>query len=283
MAWNDLDTDEMVSLFAPFVEEPEVKKQFLSIKEVAGLYEQVTDVYQEVLSVRPPDVSKDPEYQKLSAAQRPVDYRHDRFVRFVSLTVEAQRERALAQTPPDQDRAAAWDTVFTEVFPDGTRIMNASYRAESGNTLRLKKLLDSPEGENTAALLKTVAVKKGETLLDTVGLWIEAGTELGKLESKKAARLAALSGEPAKEPRVVQAARSRWIAIATLLASNLAVSKAPAKVRNAIGHPLSAAAEKAGKRAASPEEPAGDVTAPEDGATPAAKPAAPEAGKPSGG
>jgi hypothetical protein len=272
LAWKDLEITEMVDLFAPFILDPDSKKHFLSIKEVAGFYELLAEAYEGVLSVRPPDTSKDAEYQKISAAQRPVDYRHDRLARCAALIVEGQCERARAQTPPDEERAGQWNWAYDQLFPDGTRIINASYRAESGNALRVKKLLESQAGEGVAALLKTVIVyaggKKGEgkeTLLDIVQQWITAGTELGALEAKKAARLAAMSSEAPPEQRVIQSARSQWIAVANMVTSALAMSKAPLKDRNAISHPLLSAAEKA---AAPPAAPEAAPPAAEDGSSP---------------
>ena len=96
-------------------------------------------------------------------------------------------------------------------------------------------------------------------------MWIEQGSQLDVLETKKAARIAVLENAPPTPVRVVQQARSTWIGIATLLVQVLSVSKAPAAAKAAIAHPLTDAASKAGRRAsrrpgtaapATPEAPA---------------------------
>jgi len=249
VAFNDLDTTEMVSLFSPYVNNPEAKKQFLLIKEIAGLHDQVTSAYQAVLAVRPADPTTDAELQRISTEQKPIDYRHDRLARVVALSLECQRERALAQTPPDEARAAACDSAFAAAFPEGTNIINASYRAEAGNTERLQKHLESAEGVVTKATLKSIPVQKGETLLDTVTAWIATGAELGALEAAKAARIAQLQSAPTAPTRVVQQARSQWITVASLLVQIAEVSSAAPEVKNAIVHPLIDAASKGGRRA----------------------------------
>ena len=267
MAYNDLDNNEMASLFSPIVNNPEVKKQFLSIKEVAGFYEQVDDAYHAILAVKPPDETTDAQLRQIMLAQRPLDYRHDRLVRVSALTLEAQRERALAEETPNEERAAACDAAFDALFPDGTAIINASYLAESGNTERVKKLLRGPDGAGLKELLATIPVdknesapKKSKTLLDVGEEWSKGGAAVGELEAKKAARLAELASKLPPPARQIQAARSQWIAIASILANALAVSKAPIALKNAVGHPLANAAAKAGKRAA------GKAAAPVDAA-----------------
>lgn len=247
MAFNDLETTEMVSLFSPIVSTGTVKTQFLSIPEVAGLHKQVVTAYEGVLSVRP-DPTGDPELQRIAEHQKGVDYRHDRLARSVALFLEAQRERALGENPPNEERAAECDAAVAEILPTGTAIIIASYRAEAGNTQRIERLLGQPEGKDATAVLKSIPVQKGESALDTVKLWIEAGAELDKLENQKAARLAALQSAPAPAQRVIQGARSQWITIATLLVQNLSVSSAPEETKNAIRHPLLDAAQRAGKR-----------------------------------
>ena len=160
------------------------------------------------------------------------------------------------------------------LFPDGGSIFLASYRAESGNTERVERLLESPEGAEAKAALKSIPVQKGETALDTVQLWISAGDELGKLENKKTARAAALQSAAPPAQRVVQQARSQWIKVAGLIVANAEVSDAPAATVSAVTHSLLSAAAGAGGRGArkgSPEQP----PAPAEPASPADGSAAP--------
>lgn len=250
MSFKDLDINEMVSLTSPFVNDGPVKKTFLSIPEIAGFHPKVVAAHGAVVSVRRAEEITDPEVAELSAKQKVVDVRHDRLGRCGSLLVEARRERALAEDPPDEATAAACAEALGALFPDGAAILIASYRAEAGNTERLERYLDQPESADVRALLKSIPARKGETALDVVTQWIQAGTELGELETKKAARIAALQNEPAAPLRVVQAARSQWIKVASVLVQALELSDAPADAKTAILHPLVDAAARAGSRAA---------------------------------
>ena len=249
MAYKDLDMNEMVSLFSPFVNDAAVKKQFLSIPEIAGLYSRVTAAYEAVVSVRPAEDTDDPQLLELIAAQKIADNRHDHLARCVALVLEARQERALAESPPDEATAAACRAAIAAVLPDGTGITNASYLAEAGNTQRLERLLAESDSAAIKTLLKSIPVKKGETAFDVVTVWIQVGGELGQLEAKKAARLAALEGAPALPQRVIQGARSQWIKVASLVVLTLDISDAPAELRAAVAHPLTSAAERAGLRA----------------------------------
>ena len=274
MAFNDLDLNQMVSLFSAYVNDAELKKQFLSIPELAGLFPRVVSAYQGVLSVRPTELVNDPETVALSTTQKGVDNRHDRLGRATLLFLQAQRERALAEDPPNEERASALTATIDTLFPDGGSIFLASYRAESGNTERVERLLESPEGAEAKAALKSIPVQKGETALDTVQLWISAGDELGKLENKKTARAAALQSAAPPAQRVVQQARSQWIKVAGLIVANAEVSDAPAATVSAVTHSLLSAAAGAGGRGArkgSPEQP----PAPAEPASPADGSAAP--------
>lgn len=250
MAYKDLDINEMVSLFSPYVNEQATKQKFLSIPELAGLHSKVAAAYEAVVSVRPIEEVNDPALAEISAQQRIMDNRHDRLARCLALALEARRERALAETPPDDATAAGCVDALAVLLPEGTGITNMSYRAEAGNTERLERLLAEPGSAGTKALLKTIPIKKGETALDTVVLWIQAGAELGKLETKKAARLAALQTQAAPPLRVIQAARSQWIKVAALVVQVADVSDAPAEVKAAVVHPLVTAADRAGQRGA---------------------------------
>lgn len=250
MAFNDLDTPEMVSVFSPFVNDPKVKKDFLSIPELTGLHKQVVSAYEGVVSVRPAEAAADSELQAIMAQQKKVDFRHDRYTRFLVLALEAQRELALAEDPPNTERAEACDAASLAILPGGTGIINASYHAEAGSTERMQKHLDSAEGKKTAAVLKSVPVKGKETALDVVQSLIAVGAELGKLEAKKAARNAALASTPAAPQRVIQGARSKWISVASLIVQAVELSDAPESVKAAIVRPLLDAAERAGKRGA---------------------------------
>lgn len=256
MALNDLTINQMVALTAPLVNEAALKKQFLSVPEVAGLHKQVVRAHEAVLKVRPSDAINDPVLRKIGEDQRPLDYTHDRSARALALGLEAAREWALAQDPPDEARAQDCDQAFSALFPDGVGVINTSFLAEAGHAQRNATLLaDKALGEPVKATLKSILIRKGQTLLDVAEAWIASGKALGQLEAKRAARLAELHVGPAPEQRVVQNARSLWIATVALLTQTLGMAEASDAVKAALAHPFTDAAEKAGRRAAKKASP----------------------------
>ncbi|WP_437596040.1 hypothetical protein [Sorangium sp. So ce590] len=260
--------EEMVALLAPWVENAQRKRLFLSIPEIAGLHPRVVEAHETVLAVRPAKTAGSPRMVELTQELAVVDTRHDHLAKAVSWGIDAHREHCLAGEPPDAERAAACDQVQGKLFPSGLSIIKASPTAESGNTARIARLLD--EEPAIAEFLKGIPAAGKTTLLHTTQRWIKAGKELSAIEHERDALAAKEKTAPVPNATILSA-RSKWLRVVSAVLSNLDLSDAPAEAIETIRGPVLKASERAGKRYAGvgPSE-----TAVEEPPAPAA-PAAP--------
>lgn len=270
-----LSLAEMVALLAPWVEDPKQQKLFLSIPEIAALHPRVVEAHEAVLAVQPKSNGMSPGLRALTEKSNGADRRHDHLARAASYGIDAYRALCLAEDPPDVAGAERCDVVQKKLFPDGLTILNTSPLAEAGNTARVARLIeDEPE---IAAFLKTIPVRGKASLLDVVKRWIAAGRELQKIDHARA-ELEATEATTPPSKTTIQAARSQWFKVVSLVLSNLEISRAPARDIEILRGPVLRASERAGKRYGSgkaeevaPEDTAG--TAPEGAASGAPAPA----------
>lgn len=263
-----LSLAEMAALGLAWVEKGARRDTFLSIPEIAPHHPSFIDAHTAILAVQPADRTMSPELRKVTDEGNALDIRHDRLLRAGSLGLELGRTLALAADPPDTGRAAMCDRVLQKLYPDGLSAMNTSWLAEAGNTARIAQLLE--QEPDLRPFLKTIDVPGKTTLLDVVDRWIAAGDGLRKLELKREE----LTGDGPADKATIQAARSRWIRLVSVILTNLEVSTAPAEAIEAIRGPVLRAAARAGKRypTTTPETPAAEPAA-EPGETEAPSPA----------
>lgn len=254
MALNHMTLAEMVGVTLPWVTPGKQRSLFLSVPEIAGLMPVVEQAHAGVLGAQPNLAGMSPEVRAILEEEEVVDIRHDCLARGGNWILEGHRQICLGSNPPDAERAALCARVLRKLFPQGLKIVTASFVAESGNTARVAQLLETDA--EIKPLLKSIPVRKGETLLDVVLKWIEEGATLGALEDQRTA-LAAESavGAPAndKAPKAgkTQAARSAWINAVNLVLGALAVSSAPAQAIEALRHRAVEVSEKAYRRSIS--------------------------------
>ncbi|WP_437475958.1 hypothetical protein WME75_25195 [Sorangium sp. So ce1014] len=269
-----LNLDEMVALLSPWVEDPKQRKLFLSIPEVAALHPRVVEAHEGVLAVQPSrGGGASAKVRALIDQSTEVDRCHDHLARAVSYGIDTHRELCLAEEPADAARAAQCDGVQKKLFPSGLSILNASPLAEAGNTHRIARLLeDEPE---ITDVLRSIPARGKASLLDVVKRWLAKGRELQALERARTELEATQATTPTTKT-TIQAARSQWFKIVSLVLSNLEMSRAPARDIEIIRGPVLRASDRAGKRYASskPEE-----APPEDEAeSPATEPSGDDGG-----
>ncbi|WP_437669673.1 hypothetical protein [Sorangium sp. So ce131] len=259
-----LTIEEMVALMAPWVENAQRKRLFLSIPEIAGLHSKVARAYESVLAVRPAKTGPSGAMSALNEELARTDARHDHLAKAVCWGIDAHREHCLGEDPPDADRAAACDDVQPKLFPSGLAIVKASPAAEAGNTARIARLLE--EEPSIGALLKAIPAPGKTTLLHTTQRWIKVGKELAAIEHRRD-ELAAKEKTAPVTRATIAAARSQWFRVVSAVLSNLELSDAPAEAIETIRGPVLKASERAGKRYAggstaeepSPEAPAAEA------------------------
>lgn len=239
-----LTLEEMVALLSPWVSKTKRRETFLSINEIAPLHPAVVEAHAAVLAVRPADTSRTPALRKLDEKAARIDDRHDNLARATNYNLQAERAHCLAAETPDTDRAALCDRILAQLFPDGLAVLNTSYLAESGNTARVAKLLaDEPE---IGTFLKSIPVRGKKNLADTVAEWIGTGRELEVVEHEREEHLSKQAVPASKA--TIQAARSQWFRVVTLILNNLELSKAAPEAIEAIRGPVLRASDRAGKR-----------------------------------
>ncbi|WP_437593084.1 hypothetical protein [Sorangium sp. So ce1000] len=240
--------EEMVALVAPWIEDAQRRRLFLSIPEIAGLHDKVVEVHGAVLAVRPSKASVSAGMTSLNDELVTADERHDHLAKAVSYGIDAHREHCLAEEPPDVGRAEACDRAQASLFPTGLAIIKASPTAESGNTARIARLLD--EEPSIAAFLKVIPAPGKTTLLHTVQRWIASGKELSTIERRRDALAAKEKTAPVVNATIL-AARNQWLRVVSAVLSNLEISSAPAEAIETIRGPILKASERAGRRYAS--------------------------------
>lgn len=241
-----LNVHEMVGLIAPWGNDAKRKVLFLSIPEIAALHPKVIQLHAELLGAQPAAAPVSPAQQKIIDEATAVDTRrHDPLARAVAAGIEADRANCLAQDPPDLARAKLAEEIQAKLFPGGMSIVNESLLAESGNTARVAELLQ--EEPAIGIFLKAIPVRGKTALLDTAGRWIASGTELGKLERAREELEAKEATKPLGKA-AINALRSRWIRLVSLVLSNLDVSDSPAEALETIRGPVLKASERAAKR-----------------------------------
>ena len=194
MALKYLSTLEMVSLSGSWVEKKHPdRRALLSVPAVAVLLPHVDAAHSALLASK-----RDPELKRLagiSAMEGEVDGIHDNLARGIWYALEAQRY--LARDATQAERLAK---LQGELFPDGLKVVQYSYRETAGQGALLASSL-TPEQK---ILLASLPVPGG-TLLDEVHAWLEAAARLGALENERT-RLT----EPLPPGTSVRA-RSLWI------------------------------------------------------------------------
>ncbi|WP_438031541.1 hypothetical protein [Sorangium sp. So ce204] len=270
-----LNIDEMVALLSPWVEDREQRRLFLAIPEIAALHPRVVEAHDAVLAVQPSSrggrVSS--KLRAIVDETSKVDRRHDHLARAVSYGIDAHRELCLAEEPSDAARAAQCDAVQKQLFPGGLSIVNASTLAEAGNTARIARLLEDEPG--IADFLRSIPARGKASLLDVVKRWLAKGRELQTLERARGEIEATETATP-PSTSTIQAARSQWFKIVSLVLSNIDISRAPARDIELIRGPVLRASGRAGKRyAGSKTEQAPQD---DDAAVPATEPGGPEPG-----
>ncbi len=240
-----MNGDEMVGITGPWGTDAKRKAVFLSIPEISGLHPKIVEINAELLGAQRAAAAISDALKKIIDAETAVDAAHDPLARAVSSGITADRDQCIAAATPDLARASQLEDVQLKLFPGGLSIVNASFLAESGNTVRIAKLLD--DEPQVAAVLKSIPVRGKGTLLDTTRRWIAAGAELGTLERQREEQEAKEATQPVGKPGM-NALRARWIRLVSLVLSNLELSDAPAEAIELIRGPVQKASDRAGKR-----------------------------------
>lgn len=207
MTKRNLKNGEMLAVSAALLDERRHRSLFVSTPLMAALLTEVEGAHGGLVAAAPaPDAEGEAAARELSALGaegRRLDQTHDR--KAIGIHVVLEGAERLADDPADAERFAR---VREAIFPDGTAVVTLTWLAEAGEVERVDALLAD---EGVRAVLASVVVRAGVTLLDEVRAYVAAGRALGLVESRKVA-LNNTEAAPAANGRgAAVSARNEWI------------------------------------------------------------------------
>jgi hypothetical protein len=249
MALKDLTTPTMLSVLDTWLDPKRALPKIKSLSRSSALLPDLASVRDGLQDSHAVNDRIAPELQKLQVAAGERDSDHDRKARGLDKIVDGLRELV-----DDPDLAEKLGALRGQILgPKGLLVISSSFTDEAQNA----KLVDKRLTPESKALLAEVTVLD-RTLGDWVKDWQRVAKELGKIEAERTA----LETKAAAAVRPSDAVRARNKAIRTMNAflSMLDLDDPAEDLRAELLGPLDVAltkAEKRGKRAASPEVPAG--------------------------
>lgn len=216
MALKHLSVPEMVDLTSAWVDPSHADRTALaSVDAVVGILPLLDAAHADLLAtqVDTEGAAATNLIEELASA----DVVHDAWARACSYLLRGHEQVALAQGRTQDVKAL--QALHDTLFPDGLRVVNYSYREESGHAVLLASRLSAED----KTLLASLPISGG-TLADAVESWIQAGTEIGTLEQQRTRKRqqSTLAGR-------LQRARNRWIRVMQNLRSVLELSEATDK------------------------------------------------------
>jgi hypothetical protein len=207
MALRKFSTGEMVSITYPWVTAGHPERQLIeSLPGAAGLIPLTESVHGDLLGSQ---VDTEAEFlAMLSDTLSTFNLQHDDLARVIWYILLAYRYRHRG-TP----EATAIEDVQSALYPEGLKIVSASYLEAAGQAGLRRTLLN----EARRAVLAGIPMQGG-TLLDTVTQWNQVGVDMGNMQNQRATP-ATLPGERVK----LSALRDRWVRVVRAMLDVLAL------------------------------------------------------------
>lgn len=198
MALKRLRTEEMVAVTSTWVDRAHADRQALdAVPALATLLPELDAAWRglHVTYAAGPGTER---RQQLQSRQRDLDLEHDDVLRGIWFYLQSQW--FITRAPAGR---TALERLRDKLLPEGLLAVNKSYREQAGQAdLMASRLADSDR-----ALLATMAMHDGRTLLDLVNRWMALGAELGALDRERAGDVR----DDVPRPVEARAARYRWI------------------------------------------------------------------------
>lgn len=196
MALNHLTIAEMVSSTEGWTQVGNpARDAFMRMPSLAALMPKIEEAMNGLIGIQ--RVTLDQFVKQLKGRRKGADFRHDSFSRAAYYTLEAHIH--LARANDDDDTESALLVLRDLLFPFGLEIVKFSYVEEAGQA----RLMESRITTENEERLATIPVAD-ENLLDIVRKWLNAGAELGQLETELADTQLPSQRGPVAE------ARRRW-------------------------------------------------------------------------
>jgi hypothetical protein len=249
MALKRLRTEEMVAITSTWVDSAHADRQALdAVPALATLMPELDAAWQglHVTYGAGPGTAR---RQQLQGRQRELDVEHDDVLRGIWFYLQSQV--FITGEPGRTGLARLRDTLL----PEGLLAVNKSYREEAGQAELVGSRLSDPD----RALLASMAMHDGRTLLDLVHRWLALGAELGALDRERVGDVR----DDVPRPVEARAARYRWIRTMSAIRDVAALVAAQDATIQTILARIDAA-ERVAERRAGSRDAAGDVPADPD-------------------
>ena len=228
MNLRSLNSATMAALSSAWVEEQ--KDLFLSVQEIAGLWPQIKDNYDDLMAIQEA-LRKQQAIKELNEEIAKTDRRYDAELRVIWYALEAHVEWAFARERVDQ--AARLEKLRATLLPEGLSWVTRTYLEEAGNATRVVAQLQPAE----RALLESIPVGDG-SLLDVLTRWSKEGALLADQVRRRDILLEA----DEKTPDDYET-RLNWVRLVSAMMTLLDLTTAPQEVVAALKQPVVAAVE----------------------------------------
>jgi hypothetical protein len=198
MALKRLRTEEMVAVTSTWVDRAHADRQALdAVPALATLLPELDAAWQglHVTYAAGPGTAR---RQELQGRQRELDVEHDDVLRGIWFYLQSQW--FITREPTGR---TTLERLRDRLLPEGLLAVNKSYREEAGQA----ELAGSRLTDSDRALLSSMAMHDGRTLLDLVNRWLALGAELGALDRERVGDIR----DDVPRPVEARAARYRWI------------------------------------------------------------------------
>ena len=243
MSYKSLTSPTMVTVSGPWTD-PNKERPFIATLPQAGaLLPSLDAAHEGLLDTQASGVETNAALAKLQRAEAVLDLRHDRKTRGVFNVLTG-----FADLAEDPEQAAIFLALRDEINPKGLDVTRWSYTDEAGEVELVARRLS----QDQRVLLGSLPTPIG-TLLDALEARIQAGRELGKLETERAGL--EKRGPDATTAADAMRARNVWIRTVTAFVAILDLEmKLSETDREKLLGPLRRAESRADRRAPSAEE-----------------------------
>lgn len=238
-SYKDLSFATMVHITAAWVDPKAVRPLLEKTKRVAPLMEDVESAHAGLVKAHHKENAAEGAIAAIQTEQLALDQIHDRKARGAFHVLSG-----LIDIADSLEEAAPYQTALETLFPDGLRIITATYSDEAGRT----KLTRERITPAVKATLKGISSPDG-TLLKTVTRWLDAGDALGALEEKRAKLEAASARHYETSGRAeLLRARNRWIGVVRAVIDMIDLEGLEGAARDEILGPLERAVSQSARR-----------------------------------
>ncbi|MBI2379043.1 MAG: hypothetical protein HYV07_33920 [Deltaproteobacteria bacterium] len=241
MSLKGLSNEGMINISGAWLDERRSKSAFMAVPEAAALVPALREAHDGILALAQPvapvgaDTTPDDPASDLATEAAAADAIHDRKARGQHLVLTG-----LAELADDPAVAARLLSARDHILPKGLSIALMTHGEEAGNAAGVRQHLS----DGVLGVLESVPSVEGRTLKDETLAWLDAGDELGRIETKRKALAVEEQGQADRRP-IANEARNRWIRVVSTIETILDLAPVTDEARRLLLKELEDAREKA--------------------------------------